>query len=131
MQYSEYVKEFNRNALIKNFKIVDTGGLSGVEHRKKLIDKYTGTFTSGDITIGIKPFSRVENDLFVLDFEVTVLAEDTSNSSNTHLSLFNATKEQENFKSLIKRLCDEIVQGDLDIDSEFDSNDFTYYYGTS
>lgn len=135
MKYKEYVIEFNKGVHIHEGRVLENGGEAGINHRIACINRYVGTFMRIDVVVGVKPFSVVENDIFKIRFGVNILVRNDNSMPNksAHKDKYVATalqptKEQEEYKAFISRMCDDIMEGDMDIDVTFKEFGFTPYY---
>jgi hypothetical protein len=127
MLFRDFVKEFNRGVLMHDYAIVDSGGIAGVMTRRAMLNKYTGVIQESGVLLGLKPVSYVADDLFALRFDLTVLATHPT-SEGKYILKQEPTKAEEKVQLDYRRLFEEVVQGNMDIDKVLSECVFTPYF---
>jgi GMP synthase PP-ATPase subunit len=127
MQFRDFVKEFNQNVLINNYEIVDSGGIAGVMSRRAMLNRYTGVIQESGVLLGLKPVSYIKDDLFVLRFDLTVIDMHPT-LEDKYVQKQDPTAKEEKIREDYRRLFEEVIQGNMDIDATLADCVFTPYF---
>ena len=126
MKYNELVKLFNRDVIAKGGKMRFTGNVDErMEQRAYILADYTGTFESGDVTIGIRAESTLKQNHLALSWSVNAIRD--INGQLMAMEYRQMTPDELKQAASIKEVIESVERDNLDIDTVLADLGFVKY----